>query len=103
VLKNAIDWVSRPAYRSVLAHKPVTLLGASPGAVGTARAQGQLKQVLSGTLSPLFPHPEIAVGGSGSKFDALGRLTDDRTREQLRTFMKEFSTWVERERSGALG
>ena len=41
VLKNAIDWVSRPAYASVLAQKPIGILGASPGPVGTARAQGQ--------------------------------------------------------------
>ena len=93
VLKNAIDWVSRPAYRSVLAGKPAAIVGASPGAVGTARAQGQLRQILGGTLTPIFPHPEVLVGGVAAKVQA-GALTDTSTREHLEKYAKAFAAWV---------
>src|SRR5690606_23086457 len=68
VLKNAIDWTSRPSYRSVWAGKPVGILGASPGAVGTARAQGHLRQVLAGMTAQVSPHPEFALGQAASRF-----------------------------------
>ncbi len=96
VLKNAIDWVSRPAYKSVLAQKPVGILGASPGPVGTARAQGQLKQVLLGTVSDLFPYPELTLGQAGAKLGAEGEVTDEKTREQLKRFIENYSEWVEK-------
>lgn len=94
VLKNAIDWVSRPAFRSVLANKPVALLGASPSQVGTARAQGQLKQVLLGTVSNLFPYPEVNVGNAGEKLGESGEILDSRTRAQLEGFIKGYRSWV---------
>lgn len=94
VLKNAIDWASRPAYASVLAHKPVAMLGAAPGVVGTVRAQGQLKQVLLGTVSHVFPYPEVAVGLFASKFDQSGTLTDVPTRDHLAKFLRAFAEWV---------
>src|SRR3954451_2360468 len=62
VLQNAIDWISRPAMRSPLVGKPVAIMGASPGALGAARAQQQLKLVLMSTLAQLLPHPGVAVG-----------------------------------------
>jgi len=58
VLKNAIDWASRPGYRSVLAQKPSAIVGASESIVGTARGQGQLKLVLLGMLSVVYPGVE---------------------------------------------
>lgn len=51
VLKNAIDWASRPAYRSVLKDRPTAILSASMSAIGGARLQAQLREVLAGTLS----------------------------------------------------
>lgn len=93
-LKNAIDWASRPAYRSAFFKKPVGILGASGGVVGTARAQGQLKQVLLGMASQVFPHPELLVGQSEQKFDESGRLTDETSRELLGKFLVEFERWV---------
>ncbi len=101
VLKNAIDWVSRPAYRSPLAHKPVAMLGVTPSTIGTARAQGQLKQVLLGTLSEVFPHPEVGIGSSGSRFDADLTLTDERSREALRKLLEAYAAWLGRRRAGA--
>lgn len=92
VLKNAIDWLSRPAFKSVLAGKPVAIIGASPSVVGTARAQAQLKQVLLGTLSELFPYPEVVVGKAYERIRD-GQLTDDETRELLRTMLGRYIDW----------
>lgn len=96
VLKNAIDWVSRPAYKSVLARKPVAILGASPGAVGTARAQGQLKQVLLGTASELFSFPEVTLGQANEKLSEDGSVTDERTAQQLKRFIESYTDWLRR-------
>jgi chromate reductase len=99
VLKNALDWASRPAYRSVLAHKPVAIAGASGSAVGTARGQGQLKQVLLGTISEVFPYPEVLVARASEKFDAEGRLVDEATRDALASFLLAYVEHLRR-RSG---
>lgn len=98
VLKNAIDWVSRPAYNSVLTGKPVAILGASQGQVGTARAQGQLKQVLLGTVCEVFPSPEIAIGDVATKFDDTGTLKDERTLHSLERFISGYCNWLSRYR-----
>jgi chromate reductase len=94
VLKNAIDWASRPAYRSALAHKPTAIMGASRSGVGTARAQSHLRQILGGTLTPLFPHPDVLVGGAHTKFDESLQLTDEATFEHLAGFVKAFVAWT---------
>jgi len=93
VLKNAIDWASRPAYGSVFAGKPVALLSASPSGVGGVRAQGQLKQVLLGMASEVFPHPEFAVARAYGKFED-GRLTDEDTRKRLGELLVALRDWV---------
>ncbi|UTF60016.1 NADPH-dependent FMN reductase [Gilvimarinus sp. DA14] len=93
VLKNAIDWVSRPAFKSVLAHKKTLLLSASMSDMGGVRAQGQLKQVLAGTLTPILPAPEFAVGSAQNKFTD-GTLTDDDTRQKLQRLLNDFLAWV---------
>lgn len=92
VLKNAIDWVSRPAYRSPLANKPIAIMGASPSPVGSARAQGQLKQVLLGTVSNLFPHPEMLIPANA--FDENLILTDPKTKERLERMMTAYAAWI---------
>lgn len=95
VLKNAIDWVSRPAYRSPLAHKPTAILGASMSPIGTARAQAQLRQILAGTITPIFPHPEFLVGVAHTKFNADGKLIDSGTEQHLAGFAEAFLHWAE--------
>ena len=95
VLKNAIDWVSRPGFKSVLAYKPVAIIGAAPGIVGTARAQGQLKQVLLGTLSEVFPYPEILVGKAGERI-VDGKLADPQTRDLLEKMLAAYVDWIRR-------
>ena len=88
-LKNVLDWLSRPAYRSGFAGKPVAILGAAPGTVGTARAQGQLKQVLLGMVAQVFPWPEVVVARSGERI-ADGVVTDAKTREVLGRMLEAF-------------
>lgn len=90
VLKNALDWASRPAYQSVFAGKPVAVLGAAPSPVGTARAQGQLKQVLLGMVAEVFPYPEVAIGSAADRLGEDGTILDDRTEKQLRQFIQAF-------------
>jgi chromate reductase, NAD(P)H dehydrogenase (quinone) len=83
VLKNALDWCSRPASRSILAGKPVLLIGASGGPAGTGRAQLHLRQVLLSTRTPvLIEHLQIAH--AAEHFDEAGRLTTPEIRDQLR-------------------
>ena len=95
VLKNAIDWASRPGFKSVLAGKPVAILGAAPGMVGTARAQAQLKQVLLATLSEVFPYPEVLVSRAHERFNE-GRLQDEDTRKIVRELLERYVAWIER-------
>lgn len=100
VLKNALDWASRPAYRSVLAGKPAAIIGASPSSVGTARAQRELRQVLFGTLSEVYPFPEVLIGEASKKFDDDGVLTDQRTREVLSKMLAGYDAWLGRRGMG---
>src|SRR5512147_1094363 len=80
VLKNAIDWASRPPSETPFAGKPVALTGASPGAVGTARAQQHLRLVLASNGALVLPGPEVLVARCQERFDASGKLADEATR-----------------------
>src|SRR5580704_7072259 len=75
VLKNALDWASRPGYQSVLKDKPVLIITSSPGMVGGVRAQGQLRQTLAATLSRVIAVPEVVISQVQTKIQG-GRLTD---------------------------
>jgi chromate reductase, NAD(P)H dehydrogenase (quinone) len=96
VLKNAIDWASRPAKDPVLGGKPTAIFGASPGITGTARAQSQLRQSLIFTGTPVLPQPEILVYRAREKFDDDGRLTDERTREFVAKLLRGLADWTRR-------
>jgi len=98
VLKNAIDWASRPAFDCPLTGKPAGILSASRSPVGGARAQGDLRLVLAGTLSPVFPHVDMLLPGAHEKFDETGSLTDAKTRDRLERYAGEFLEWVGRQR-----
>jgi len=103
VLQNAIDWISRPAMKSVLADKPVGIMGASPGALGAARAQQQLKLVLMATLAQVMPHPGVSVGMVAEKFAADGTLAHEPTRRFVAAFVAQLAGWTRRLRAmGAL-
>ena len=96
VLKNAIDWASRPARGSVLTGKPVAIMGASTGGGGTARAQAHLRDGLAYTNGLVLPLPEVLVSSAAAKFDAENTLTDEETREEVRDLLKALVAWVRR-------
>lgn len=89
VLKNALDWASRPAYASVFKDKPVALASASPSPLGGARAQQHLRSVMAAMLSPVYAAPEFCVGGAFGKVTD-GELTDVDTRERLGVMLTGF-------------
>lgn len=94
VMKNAIDWASRPPRDAPLSGKPVGLIGASPGMTGSARGQSQLRQAFEFTNSFCMPQPEILVFRAHEKFDAEGRLTDETTAKFLRQYLEAFHAWI---------
>ncbi len=102
VLKNALDWVScagASPYESPLRHKPVGIIGASAGLMGTVRAQQALRALFHFTGSQTMLRPEVFVSQAYERFDADGRLVDPATRELLGSFMtafQEFVAWADR-------
>jgi chromate reductase, NAD(P)H dehydrogenase (quinone) len=100
VLKNAIDWASRPPGKAVLNGKPAAIMGASPGGFGTTRAQLQLRQAFVFTQTLAVPQPEVLVAKAHEKFDADGRLTDEPTRRFVRLLLEALAAWTERLRRG---
>ncbi len=95
VLKNALDWASRPARETPLRGKPVGIVGASGGGSGTMRAQLALRQVFVFTGSLVLSKPEVYVTRAPEKFSD-GRLTDEGTREHLGRFLSALEEWVRR-------
>ena len=100
VLKNAIDWASRPARQSVLSSKPIALMGAATGGGGTARAQAHLRDGLAYTSALVLPQPEVLVPFAATRFDESGNLSDDRTREAVRELLVALADWVRDLREG---
>lgn len=96
VLKNAIDWASRPAFQSVLLNKPCGILTASKSPVGGARAQADLKNVLSSTLSFVYPTVEYLLPNAHEKFDAQGQLIDDTAQRRLQRYVEGLIVWADR-------
>ena len=88
VLKNAIDWLSRPAMASVLRWKPTAVMGASTGRGGTRRAQQQVRDALLFPGAIVLDEPEVAVPLAWEHFDEDGRLVDERTRESIRALLE---------------
>ena len=95
VLKNAIDWISRPPDQP-LAGKPVATMGASPGAFGTVRMQPHLRFVLASLGAQILWRPEALIRDAGAKFDANGRLIDQESREALAKLLSALAVWTER-------
>jgi chromate reductase len=102
VLKNAIDWLSRPGPDEVLIKKPIAILGASGGRWGTRLAQANLRQVLTATESLVMPQPAIFVAEAGKVFSNEGELLNDVLRKQLEKFMQGFSDWLSLTAAGEL-
>jgi chromate reductase, NAD(P)H dehydrogenase (quinone) len=83
VLKNAIDWASRPYGDSAWKGKPVAVMGASVGALGTARAQYDLRKCLVFLDMPTVNQPEVMISAAASKFDQGGNLTDQTAKDLI--------------------
>jgi len=96
VLKNALDWGSRPWGHSVWGNKPAALIGTSVGAIGTALAQSHLRNVLAYLDVPLMGQPEMFVKHDHNRIDASGNIIDDHTRKYLQTFVDRYVDWVKR-------
>jgi chromate reductase len=99
-LKNALDWLSRQtsAGPAPLHGKPVAIIGATPGLLGTARAQAQVRQALQNLALPVLPGPNVFVTQAATRFDASGTLTDETTLKMLDALLERFVSWIERNR-----
>jgi chromate reductase len=94
VLKNAIDWASRPALASPLAGKPVAIMGATTGFAGTARAQQQLRDALEFPGAVVLQQPEVLVSEAYLHFDEHGELVDEQTCEEIAELLSVLTTHV---------
>jgi len=96
VLKNAIDWASRPYGDSAWSGKPVAIMGASIGAIGTARAQYHLRQMF--VFLNMFPinQPEVMISNAAERLDGNGTLTDETTKKLIRQLLENLRDWTRR-------
>ncbi len=96
VLKNAIDWASRPYGDNAFDGKPVAIMGASIGTLGTARAQYDLRR--SFVFLNMLPlnQPEVMVPFAQDKVDGNGRVTDENTRKKIRELLESLIAWTRR-------
>ena len=97
VLKNTIDWLSRPGsdIARVFGDRPIAILGASPGRFGTAMAQAAWLPVLRALGARAWFGPRMLVGGAAQVFDAEGKLVDERVRGELTKFVAGFAKFVD--------
>jgi chromate reductase, NAD(P)H dehydrogenase (quinone) len=96
VLKNAIDCASRPYGDNAFEHKPVAIMGASPGMIGTARAQYHLRQCFVFLTCFALNQPEVMVPFAHEKIDKEGKLTDQKTRGKIRELLESLVAWTRR-------
>ena len=94
VLKNAIDWASRPYGDSAWQGKPVAVMSASVGVLGGARAQYYLRQ--SFVFLNMYPvnQPEVLIANAAQRFDERGELIDEAARELIRKLLTELAAWT---------
>ena len=94
VLKNAIDAVSRPYGTNPFEEKPIGIMGASIGMIGSARAQYHLRQSMVFLNAYIMNRPEIMVSFAENKFDQTGSLVSEITRQKVKEFMAALLQWV---------
>jgi chromate reductase len=95
VLKNAIDWASRPYGDNSWDGKPVAVMGASLGALGTARAQYHLRQVLMALNMHAVNKPEVLISNAAERFDEQGNLKDENTAKHIRNLLVALVEWAQ--------
>ncbi|MEM2939125.1 MAG: NAD(P)H-dependent oxidoreductase [Candidatus Bathyarchaeia archaeon] len=91
VLKNALDWASRPFGDNSLDGKPVAIMSASIGMLGGARAQTHLRQILASLNAYVVNRPEVIVSFANEKFDADGNLMDERAKTYIRQLLENLA------------
>ncbi|WDS34928.1 NADPH-dependent FMN reductase [Pseudoxanthomonas sp.] len=96
VIKNAIDWGTRPYGQNCWEAKPAAIIGTSPGAIGTAAAQNALKGLVTVCDMVLMGQPELYFTWKPDLFDAQGQVSDERTRVFLDKWVARFSQWIAR-------
>jgi chromate reductase len=96
VLKNAIDWASRPYGDSAWQGKPVAVMGASVGILGSARAQYHLRQCF--VFLNMYPvnQPEVLIANAAQRFNERGELTDETSRDLIRKLLAELVAWTKK-------
>ena len=94
VLKNAIDWVSRPPSQSPFDGKPVAIMGASAGLMGTVRSQQHLRQTLMALNMLPVNKPEVLIGQAAGKFAPDGSLTDEATGKFIGLLLQALQDWT---------
>jgi len=95
VLKNALDWASRPAFQSLLKGRPTAVLSASMSNLGGVRAQIHLKQILGSTLTPVYPAPDFIIPAAHQLFPETGLPTDPDLEKRLQKFIAGFISWAQ--------
>jgi chromate reductase len=93
VLKNAIDWASRPPDQP-FAGKACAILGAAAGMAGSARAQGDLRRAMVFLDMHPLNKPEVLIGQAQAKFDESGKLTDEAAKGFIRDMMAALDRWA---------
>ena len=95
-IKNVVDWGTRPWGKNSWAGKPAGLIGASPGAIGSAVGQNALKSLLTVVGLILMGQPEVYLAYKPEAFDVEGNVIDDNTRKFLQGWAEAFDRWIER-------
>lgn len=94
VMKNAVDWASRPYGASVWGGKPVAIMGVTPGAIGTAAAQQHLRNVLAAVGAVTLPQPEVFITYKEGMTDDKNEFTDAKTKDFIGKFIRRLAEWL---------
>jgi chromate reductase len=96
ILKNAIDWASRPHGDNAWSGKSAAIMGASLGAIGTARAQSHLRQIFVTLNLFTLNKPEVTIADAAHRFDTEGNLIHEPTKELIRDLLENLVDWIRR-------
>lgn len=100
VLKNAIEWGSRPYGTAVLKGKPVAIMGVSTGMMGTGRGQYHLRQICVQVDMYPLNRPEVMIPFGREKFEQDGSLHDERTEEKIKKLVDALIIWTKKFSNG---